>query len=79
MSVEHILHNKGRNVVTIEADRTLAEAADLLPHVLERLIQLTADLPAARREHQIPERSPDESASERRQYCLISLSHSGPS
>ena len=30
MSVEHILHNKGRNVVTIEAGRTLAEAAHLL-------------------------------------------------
>jgi CBS domain-containing protein len=30
MSVEHILHSKGRNVVTIEAGRTLAEAAHLL-------------------------------------------------
>jgi CBS domain-containing protein len=30
MSVDHILLNKGRNVVTIEPDRTLGEAARLL-------------------------------------------------
>lgn len=30
MTVEHILSEKGRDVVTIEADRTLAEAADCL-------------------------------------------------
>ena len=30
MTVEHILRNKGRNVVTIEPQRTLAQAAQLL-------------------------------------------------